>query len=64
DASFPSVELVGWNVPETVRKLPVRSTGSDEIVSLFHAELANLAWVRMEARSTAVEQEPNGRESP
>ncbi|MBI3465543.1 MAG: pre-peptidase C-terminal domain-containing protein, partial [Planctomycetes bacterium] len=64
DASFPSVELFGWNVPEAASKLPVRSAGSDEIVSLFHADLANLAWVRMEPRSTAVEQEPNGRGWP
>ncbi len=41
-----TVELIGWNLPESLRRLPVAPTDEDT-VALGHAELANTVPVRV-----------------
>jgi hypothetical protein len=42
-----AVELIGWNLPEALRRLPVKLNGGGDAV-LHHPDLANTARVRVE----------------
>jgi hypothetical protein len=60
-SSGPSeVEVSGWNIPETARRLPVDPPGETEkTVRLAHPSLATEAEVRVVHAPSAVEVEPN-----
>jgi hypothetical protein len=49
-----TVELAGWNLPESLRRLPVVPTGAEEMVTLWHPELANAVTVRLEPNAVLV----------
>jgi hypothetical protein len=59
-----SVEMVGWNVPEAARKLPVAVEAGQNLVTLAHGQLANTASVRIEPHAVTLEREPNDRKHP
>lgn len=49
-----TVELVGWNIPEALRRLPVSPAGDDETATLWHPELANSAGVHLQPGAVVV----------
>jgi len=51
------VELIGWNVPESLRTVTLRGQGSE--VAIFDPQLANLTTVAVEPHETLIESEPN-----
>jgi hypothetical protein len=56
-----TVELFGWNIPETAKKLGVASDPGTDTVTVSHPHWANTADVRLEPHATVVEIEPNDR---
>lgn len=58
-----SVERIGWNIPEALRKVEV-PRGEGDITELFHPDLAGSASVRLEPHATIVEVEPNDAAHP
>lgn len=48
------VELVGWNIPAELRTLPVPTSTDGDEAKLFHAQLANPVFVRLEPHPTAL----------
>jgi hypothetical protein len=60
-SSGPSeVELSGWNLPETARRIPVEPPGADlSTIRVAHRLLANEAEVRVVPVPSILETEPN-----
>ncbi len=56
------VELVGWNVPESLRTVTVQPTG--EAAEFADPQLANVATLSVEPHETLIESEPNDRAGP
>ncbi len=60
-----AVEVVGWNVPEEARSLPVQQERrSDDVAVLAHPALANSAEVPLVPYPAVLEREPNPADSP
>ena len=59
-----TVDLVGWNLPESVRRLPVKPVEKADAVNLHHPDLANTARVRLEDGPVAVRSPESSREKP
>jgi hypothetical protein len=57
-----SVAIVGWNVPDAAKKLAVKPDG--DLVTLWHPQLANTAFVLIEPHPCVVKSRPNSRTSP
>jgi hypothetical protein len=57
------VDVIGWNIPDTARKLTIKPTDDADSV-LFHPQLANTVRVRVEPHTTLVQQKTNGRQQP
>ncbi len=58
------VEVVGWNIPPAVKRLPVAVLPGSDTGTLFHPQLANTVRVRLEPHPIVVEKEPNNRQQP
>jgi hypothetical protein len=58
------VAVVGWNIPEAARKLPVTVLPGSDLGLVFHPQLANVVPVRLEPHATAVATGPNRGEKP
>lgn len=54
-----TVDLVGWNIPDALRTVPVAAAPETNEVMLFRPEFANTATVRIEPHPVALEVEPN-----
>lgn len=59
-----SVELVGWNIPDAVKRMPVPRSDDPHTAWLSHPLLGNTAAVRLEPHPTAVKSENNDRQHP
>lgn len=57
------VRLLGWNIPDTTR-VTVAAAADDDMVTLFHPQVANTAHLRLEAHATTTEIEPNDLKKP
>jgi len=58
------VDIVGWNVPETARKLAVTPVVGQDFATLFHEQLANPVRVRVEPHPVIRQARPNDRKNP
>jgi hypothetical protein len=58
------VELVGWNIPEAARTLPIERTADLDSVTLFHPQVANTVAVRLEPHPAIVQDKANDRRHP
>jgi hypothetical protein len=47
-----SIELVGWNFPDDLKKFPVAVGPTSNLVKMFHPQLANPFFVRLEPHPT------------
>jgi len=56
------VDLIGWNLPESLRTVQVQSAG--ETHDIADPALANVVSVSVEPHETQIEAEPNDRQSP
>jgi hypothetical protein len=52
-----AVELAGWNIPDALRSVTVRSEGERHVIA--DAQLGNVATVLVEPHETLAESEPN-----
>jgi hypothetical protein len=58
------VELIGWNIPDAAKKLAIPQEGTEDRVSVFHAQLANAVDVRLEPHPTLIQAKLNDRQHP
>ncbi len=58
------VQLVGWNIPDAAKRVPVPRRDGPGTVTVAHAQVANTAAVRLEPHATIAEVEPNDRQHP
>lgn len=58
-----AVELVGWNIPESIRSLAI-APGEGDTQMIADSQLGNVAVVAVEAHETPVESEPNEADAP
>jgi hypothetical protein len=58
------VDLVGWNVPDMLRKLPVPVPRTGDVATLLHPAIGNLVQVRVVPHFTLGLRTPTSRTSP
>jgi hypothetical protein len=59
-----TVELVGWNIPESARTLKLDPMAAADHLTLSQPQVANTVAVRLEAHAVAVQTTPNDRAHP
>jgi hypothetical protein len=58
------VEVIGWNIPDAARKLPVSISVGADVATVFHPGLANAVLVRVEPHPVGVKSKTNSRQEP
>jgi hypothetical protein len=58
------VQLVGWNIPDAAKRVPVPRGDAPGTVTIAHPQVANTVAVRLEPHATIAEVEPNDRQHP
>jgi hypothetical protein len=58
------VELRGWNIPESTKKVAVQTDAVSDRFPVRHAAVINPAFIRIETHDCISETEPNDRNNP